>query len=158
MNSNKWQKQNYEHRKEYLKQWHKENIEKVKKQREDYKDIKNKKRREKYKNDEEYKKKRLIESKKWQENNPDKRKNQRLKQYGISFDEFNLLLIKANNKCQICGYDNIDDKKIFPVIDHCHNNGNVRGILCSKCNLALGHFNDSIENLENAIKYLKEIK
>lgn len=150
----KWQKENKEHRKTYLHLWHIENKEKVKEQRENYKDIKNQKRRDKYKEDEEYRINRLKDSKKWQDENPNKRKNQRLKQYGLTFEEFELLLDKAEHKCEICGYSDKSDKKIFPVVDHCHNTNKVRGILCSKCNLALGHFNDDINSLKNAINYI----
>lgn len=155
--SSKWQKDNYEHRKEYLMNWYSENPEKVKKQREEYKDIKNKRRREMYKNDEEYRKQRLIDASNWQKNNPKKRKNQRLREaYGITYEEFEKLLDKSEHKCQICGFSDKSDKKMFPIVDHCHKNGNVRGILCAKCNFALGQFNDNIDSLKNAIKYLKK--
>jgi hypothetical protein len=40
-------------------------------------------------------------------------------------------------------------------VDHCHNTGKIRGILCTKCNTGLGSFKDNIELLMNAIKYLK---
>ena len=39
-------------------------------------------------------------------------------------------------------------------IDHCHETGKVRGLLCSKCNIALGNFDDDIETLKRAISYL----
>jgi hypothetical protein len=42
------------------------------------------------------------------------------------------------------------------AVDHCHTTGKIRGLLCSKCNPALGAFNDNIEILNSAIKYLKE--
>jgi len=41
-------------------------------------------------------------------------------------------------------------------IDHCHNNGNVRGLLCMRCNTGLGLFLDNPNFLLNAISYLKE--
>lgn len=55
--------------------------------------------------------------------------------------------------CQIC---NKKDPRRSLAIDHCHKTGIIRGLLCDNCNKALGCFKDSIENLENAIKYLKE--
>lgn len=39
-------------------------------------------------------------------------------------------------------------------IDHCHKTGKIRGILCSRCNTALGGFNDDIKLLDKAINYL----
>jgi len=39
-------------------------------------------------------------------------------------------------------------------IDHCHNTGEVRGVLCAGCNLAIGHAKEDINTLNNMIKYL----
>lgn len=41
-------------------------------------------------------------------------------------------------------------------VDHDHKTGEIRGLLCSRCNLGLASFGDSIEGLEKAIDYLKE--
>ena len=41
-------------------------------------------------------------------------------------------------------------------VDHCHVTGNVRGLLCRACNLALGQFEDNIKTLNKAIKYLEQ--
>lgn len=56
--------------------------------------------------------------------------------------------------CDICRKPFSPDRK--PCLDHCHETGKIRGMLCCFCNLALGGFNDSILSLENAIKYLLE--
>lgn len=42
------------------------------------------------------------------------------------------------------------------VLDHCHNTNKIRGLLCHHCNVSLGSFQDSIEILQSAIKYLKK--
>lgn len=72
--------------------------------------------------------------------------------YGISLSERNDILAKQDWKCAICG-TSLLGRKIN--IDHDHNTGKVRGILCNGCNRGLGFFDDNIENLKNAIKYLE---
>ena len=76
----------------------------------------------------------------------------RLKEYGLSLENYNLLLEKQNSLCAIC-------YKVFDValdIDHCHKTLKVRGLLCKSCNVGLGYFKDNQETLLNAAKYLKE--
>ena len=78
---------------------------------------------------------------------------QKKAKYGLSEEEYKHLFIKQNNKCAICG-ESFDF--IVPVVDHNHNTGVVRGLLCSKCNTLLGMAKDNISILENAITYLKK--
>lgn len=73
----------------------------------------------------------------------------RLRRYGITFAEFAVMIDRCGGKCEIC------KKNDFQAIDHCHETGKVRGLLCHKCNLSLGGFNDNIDSLRNAIKYLE---
>lgn len=68
-------------------------------------------------------------------------------------------------KCPICTCDlSIKDGDLIPNfghgahIDHCHITEDVRGILCRKCNLGLGNFNDNTSALERAIVYLESAK
>ena len=63
--------------------------------------------------------------------------------YGVHKGEFNY------NHCAICG--NLDRLHI----DHCHKTGNVRGLLCSNCNIGIGNMQDNIDILKVAIEYLK---
>jgi Recombination endonuclease VII len=60
--------------------------------------------------------------------------------------------LASTTECAICG-GNRSTRAM--AVDHCHDTGRVRGVLCNKCNLALGGFDDSIEMLQKAIKYLK---
>jgi len=78
------------------------------------------------------------------------------KTYGIDIthETYLKMLNEQNNKCAICLISTVEYEKLLSV-DHCHVTDVVRGLLCNNCNLALGGFKDSIENLENAIKYLK---
>lgn len=76
----------------------------------------------------------------------------RYKKYGITKVEFEEILNKQKNKCAICK----NDLKKEIHIDHSHNTGKVRGVLCGICNKGLGQFKDNIQNLKNAIKYLND--
>jgi len=76
------------------------------------------------------------------------------KQYGITLEEYNNMLKAQDYKCAICGnQDEVEGRKL--AIDHCHSTGDVRGLLCGKCNRGLGLFYDNQELLQQAIQYLK---
>ena len=77
------------------------------------------------------------------------------KNYNISLEEYDELLLNQNGKCAICGGEGLI-KKGNLCIDHCHITNKVRGLLCHSCNTGLGQFRDNIDLLNNAIKYLKE--
>ncbi len=81
--------------------------------------------------------------------------------YNISLSEFNRLREQQKGLCKICGValeinesSSLRTKNV--AVDHCHNTGAVRGLLCSMCNKGLGCFNDNIASLEAAILYLRE--
>ena len=74
--------------------------------------------------------------------------------YGISSSIKDELLEKQNNCCAICENLPINPKNLH--LDHCHATNKLRGVLCSKCNQALGLFNDSTALLKKAITYLDE--
>lgn len=100
--------------------------------------------------------------KKWRIANPDKTRQHPINfikrnpdhflrvRYGITQQDYDNILIKQKGTCAICS--NITRL----AVDHDHKTGKIRGILCFKHNTSLGHFNDSIEELEKAIKYLKD--
>lgn len=77
-----------------------------------------------------------------------------MSKYKISLEDYEILLAEQDNSCFIC-------KKIGKqslAVDHNHNTGAVRGLLCNNCNTGLGNLRESIDNLERAIKYLKKYK
>lgn len=90
-----------------------------------------------------------------------RRVNWRLKKrYSITDSDYMNLLKLQNYCCAICKI-HIDDhrkrkgaKKNFAV-DHSHEDNKVRGLLCYKCNMGLGYFNDSIIKIQEALKYLR---
>ena len=75
------------------------------------------------------------------------------KNYGITIEEYDLLLEQQDNKCAICGTNTPGGKGRFHV-DHDHTSGAIRGLLCSSCNIGLGHFKDDPEILILAAEYL----
>ena len=56
--------------------------------------------------------------------------------------------------CPVCDLWKTDDST-KAVVDHDHNDGHIRGLLCSACNTGLGQFEDSLELLKQAYRYLK---
>lgn len=75
------------------------------------------------------------------------------RKYGVTPEQYNELLDKQSGKCVICGYA-FGQRKGDIQVDHCHDSGKVRGLLCDKCNRGLGFFQDQKQLLENAAAYL----
>lgn len=84
-----------------------------------------------------------------------RRKHLRLK-FGLTLEDFDRMLASQGYVCAICFTDNWGAHG--PMVDHDHVTGKIRGILCHKCNLGIGHLDDSISKLENAIVYLKKYR
>lgn len=80
------------------------------------------------------------------------RKN-RLAQFGLSPEEYDRMLENQSGGCAICGKAaGYADKRL--AVDHDHETGEVRGLLCDRCNLVLGKMEDSPDLLQRAINYL----
>jgi hypothetical protein len=75
--------------------------------------------------------------------------------YNLEPEEKQAMLEKQNYGCAICGYK-FGQKKGDIKVDHCHDKGHVRGLLCDLCNRGLGYFKDNVDSFKNAIKYLGE--
>jgi hypothetical protein len=73
--------------------------------------------------------------------------------YGISEDQYNAMLAAQHGVCAICGNPDIVHGRLS--VDHDHETGAVRALLCSNCNLGLGHFQENLEIMLKAIEYLK---
>ena len=81
-----------------------------------------------------------------------------MKQYGIGIADVENLLEEHNHQCGICfskGFKMHESAQFDLVVDHCHDTGKVRGVLCHNCNRAVGLLKDNIEVLKNAISYLE---
>ena len=74
--------------------------------------------------------------------------------YNISLKEYNQLLDFQGGSCALCQKP-LERLSRRINIDHDHDTGEVRGLLCTGCNTGLGHLGDDIEGLERALYYLK---
>lgn len=88
-------------------------------------------------------------------NKPRKKELDIKKLYGLTIQEYNDLLTKQNNKCEICHkeFDPTQPRSI--CIDHNHTTNKVRGLLCLHCNFTIGLAKENKRILQNAIEYLK---
>mgnify|MGYP000844767616 FL=1 len=73
--------------------------------------------------------------------------------YDISADEYDELLQKQNKKCAICEREAPGRNKLS--VDHDHEDGHVRGLLCNECNGGLGRFRDDPNRIRRALEYLE---
>ena len=92
----------------------------------------------------------------WREANPIAHESQRRaahlrRVYGMSVDDYRVMLTAQGGGCAICGGVG---KRKWLAVDHCHESGIVRGLLCDTCNLMLGLAKDNPGLLTKAINYI----
>jgi len=84
-----------------------------------------------------------------------KLKLKEFRKYNTTEEIYRGMVEAQHNCCAICGtFLNSDSKSNSPTIDHNHSTGELRGILCGKCNCGLGFFKDTPDNLMRAATYL----
>ena len=91
------------------------------------------------------------------------KKSKLRKYYGLSVPEYEAMIAGQGDLCFICRKpsSDIDPRSGKPkslAVDHCHESGKVRSLLCSACNMGIGCFCDSIELLQRAASYLESHK
>ena len=99
--------------------------------------------------------------KKWNEANKSSRteilrRSHLLRTYGVSAEEYDRLREAQSYNCKICGIHESKACHGRLCVDHCHDSGEVRGLLCKKCNSAIGLLGDNVSNLASAIEYLTQ--
>lgn len=130
----------------YMREWNAKNRDRI-----------SKIRRDRLKNDLEYAEKVRASDRERYAKTKEIHRSTRLKSiYGISIEKYNEMYELQDGKCAICGDSKPNKGREGLVVDHCHNQGHIRKLLCCKCNTGLGQFRDDIALLEKAIKYLKE--
>ncbi len=97
-------------------------------------------------------------NKRSRDNNPEAQKirNRRyiLKQYGLTEDDYVELCEKQSYRCAVCSV-HANDINCSLSVDHNHDTGKVRGLLCRKCNQGIGLLQDSPDILRLALNYLE---
>lgn len=77
----------------------------------------------------------------------------RYKNTGCTQEYYDILYARQKGKCAICDTHASELKRALSA-DHCHTTKEVRGLLCNKCNIGIGYFNDDVVLLTAAISYL----
>lgn len=72
------------------------------------------------------------------------------RKYGITIDQLEAKIKSQDGKCAIC-----NNKRVL-VVDHDHSTGQVRDLLCSKCNTGIGSFSENVIDLSSAIRYIQK--
>lgn len=79
-----------------------------------------------------------------------------LRRYGITPEDYDRMLEEQGGGCAICGNAaNLWRPGCLLHVDHCHETGVVRGLLCDRCNMGVGYFNDDSVLLRLAAEYLE---
>lgn len=81
------------------------------------------------------------------------------RKYGISLLDYSRLFMAQDGKCAICGGEDAGHRNGEPkalAVDHCHETGKVRGLLCEACNQGIGKLKEDVTILQKAIQYLTD--
>jgi hypothetical protein len=140
--------------KEKRKQYRLENSEKIKQYRLDNKEkINENDKKYRLENKEKIKQYLLQNNEKIKKN---KRETSLKNKYDITLDDYEKMLQEQSGSCAICFVKAENQRNKILVVDHNHLTDEVRGLLCSNCNTAIGLLRESQEIIENALKYLHE--
>ena len=85
-------------------------------------------------------------------------KNSKLRSsYGITANQFDAIVAQQQARCPICQQQMGGPKRgpLHPVVDHCHETGRVRGVLCNNCNRGMGLLGDDPVLCRAAASYLE---
>jgi len=84
-----------------------------------------------------------------------------IKKYGITPDEYDVMFAKQEGKCA-AGKQAETHRNQFGIVslavDHDHLTGDVRGLLCGRCNRSLGLLQDSVRNIQGLLEYRSKFK
>ena len=95
----------------------------------------------------------------YKQNNPNRARNQKAEKlqlrYGLTYESWETMREEQNYACMICGITEEQLGKRLDV-DHCHDSGKARGLLCNPCNNMIGHARDNPDILAAGSEYMRE--
>lgn len=82
--------------------------------------------------------------------------------YGITLEDYNIMLVAQNGVCKACGCpETVLDVRTQTLrslaVDHDHETGKIRGLLCQGCNQALGSLRENLEKAKSLVRYIEEV-
>jgi len=95
-----------------------------------------------------------VYARQYHHKNPQRSRDRLFKKYGITAQQYDEILQNQNGCCAIFGTVKNGERMNF-VIDHNHETGKVRGLLCTQCNAGIGNFKENLFSLSNAATYLE---
>ena len=102
----------------------------------------------------------IANSKNWIANNPDKwaaiQRRSWLKRYDITPEQWDAMFARQGGRCAICSTAAPGGVANRLHVDHDHDTGEVRGLLCHSCNKGIGHLGDDAERVYAAAIYLRD--
>lgn len=79
------------------------------------------------------------------------------RKFKLSYEEYEKILAEQGGACAICRSSSPGNPRIaFFVVDHCHETGKIRGLLCHPCNVGLGYFKDNVDTIKSTLLYLEQ--
>lgn len=86
------------------------------------------------------------------------RRNGLKRRYGITIEQYDSLLASQGGVCAICRRTETYPGRKYLSVDHCHETGVVRGLLCNHCNRAIGFLSENYQVAQRAVEYLRSSK
>ena len=100
-----------------------------------------------------------VNSNKWRRENPEKdqilqRRCMLRRRHGITLEAYEAMEAAQKGVCAICHMPPPGRSRLH--IDHCHKSGEIRALLCIRCNTALGQFDDNPDRMRQAALYVEK--
>lgn len=88
-----------------------------------------------------------------------KRKRRELKEFGVTIEQYDAMHLRQGGLCALCRLPErwrtkLSGRLAMLAVDHCHETGVIRGLLCRTCNRGLGLLGDTVEAIERALQYV----